>query len=119
MKKWVDATQEFSEEERHYNNTYLEICEVYDEQMEVSLFSSSIKPYEIYFKYDIFYGIIYTDAENGLKLKDKVKQELEKEYNQNEKVTDEFIDYFSETYEVSLADDIFFNPEDLLKLFDF
>ena len=35
-----NVTNTFSEERRHYSNTYLEICEVYDEAVEVSVFSA-------------------------------------------------------------------------------
>ena len=39
--------------QRYYKNKYLEICEVFDEVVEVSLFSSVDKPYEIYFSLNI------------------------------------------------------------------
>ena len=35
-----NVTNTFSEERGHYSNTYLEICEVYDEAVEVSVFSA-------------------------------------------------------------------------------
>ena len=35
-----NVTNTFSEERRHYSNTYLEICEVYDEAVEVGVFSA-------------------------------------------------------------------------------
>lgn len=38
----------FSKLERHYEGCYLEIDEVYDEELEVSLFSLQKGPYEIY-----------------------------------------------------------------------
>ena len=53
MNQWVNVTNTFSESQRHYKNTYLEICEVFDEVVEVSLFSSADKPYEIYFSFGI------------------------------------------------------------------
>ncbi len=28
MNQWIDVTNTFSESQRHYKNTYLEICEV-------------------------------------------------------------------------------------------
>ena len=31
MKEWKNVTDSFSEEQRHYKNTYMEICEVFDE----------------------------------------------------------------------------------------
>ena len=34
MKEWKNVTDSFSEEQRHYKNTYMEICEVYDEVVE-------------------------------------------------------------------------------------
>lgn len=35
MESWKNVTNTFSEKRRHYRNTYLEICEAYDEAMEV------------------------------------------------------------------------------------
>ena len=40
MGNWRNVTNTFSEERRHYSNTYLEICEVYDEAVEVGVFSA-------------------------------------------------------------------------------
>lgn len=37
---WKDVTEFFSESQRYYKDCYLEIDEVYDECVEVSLFSS-------------------------------------------------------------------------------
>ena len=51
MESWKNVTNTFSEKRRHYRNTYLEICEVYDEAVEVSVFSSESQPYEIYVSY--------------------------------------------------------------------
>ena len=46
--QWEDVTETFTESQRHYKPTYLEIDEVLDERLEVSLFSSETGPYEIY-----------------------------------------------------------------------
>lgn len=54
MSERKNVTGTFSEEERHYNGKYLEIDEVYDDVVEVSVFSAVDEPYEIYFTYDIF-----------------------------------------------------------------
>lgn len=40
MLKWENKTDTFAEEQRYYKNTYLEICEVYDEFLEASIFSA-------------------------------------------------------------------------------
>ena len=50
MAEWRNVTEEFSERQRHYNGKYLEVDEVYDEAVEVSVFSAFGEPYEIYFK---------------------------------------------------------------------
>lgn len=111
--KWEDVTNNFSEEERHYSNTYMEINEVYDGEVEVSLFSSKVGPFEIYFSYDIFYGIIYVEAEKAVAKREEIKKELVQEYQKHKKVTDEFIKLFYEKHEVCLPNDIFFNASSL------
>ena len=116
MHNWENVTEFFSEDERHYKNTYLEINEVYDGKIEVSLFSSKEGPYEIYFSYGILYGIIYVDVEKADSKREEVKKELVQEYQKNKEPTNEFINEFCEKHKVSLPNDIFF---DALGLFDF
>ena len=38
MGNWRNVTNTFSEERRHYRDTYLEICEVYDDSSLFGLF---------------------------------------------------------------------------------
>ena len=64
---WRNMTDTFSEERRHYSNTYLEICEVYDEAVEISVFSAVNNPYKIYVSYGAMYGIIYCSREEAYK----------------------------------------------------
>ena len=109
MKSWNNVTESFSNEQRHYQNMYLETCEVYDKVLEVSLFSSMVDPYEIYFSYGKFYGIIYVEKENAAEKYEAVKNELELEYRQHKDPTDTFINEFAEKHKVSLPHDIFFN----------
>lgn len=113
---WENVTDSFSDANRHYKNTYLEIDEVYDGVVEVSLFSSKEDLYEIYFSYDIFYGIIYVDEQNAYSKREEIKTELELEYNKHKEPTDKFINSFCEKHNVCLPDDIFF---DASPLFDF
>lgn len=42
MYKWKDVTEYFSEDARHYKETYLEIDEVLNEEVEVSLSRNTI-----------------------------------------------------------------------------
>ena len=114
---WENVTELFSEEDRHYKNTYMEINEVYDGKIEVSLFSSKDGLYEIYFSYGILYGIIYVDAEKAaLKREEIVKNELAQEYQNHKEPTSEFINAFCKKHEVCLPNDILF---DASALFDF
>ncbi len=116
MGKWEDVTNSFSEAQRHYKDTYLEINEVYDEVVEVSLFSSQTGPYEIYFSYGRMYGIVYVDEENAVSTREAIKSEFAQEYQKHKEPTSEFIDEFCEKYEVALPADILF---DTSNLFDF
>lgn len=116
MNSWENVTENFSEEDRHYRDSYLEINEVYDEIIEVSLFSSKEGSYEIYFSYGIFYGIIYVEAEDAYSTREEIKSELAKHYLKHKEPTNEFIDMFCSKYKVCMPDDIFFDASDLFEL---
>ena len=109
IKGWENVTETFSDAQRHYKNMYLETCEVYDEIVEVSLFSSIVDSYEIYFSYGRFYGIIYVDKENAVEKYEKVKKELELEYRQRKDPTATFTNEFAEKHEVAFPSDILFD----------
>ena len=113
MESWKNVTNTFSEKRRHYRNTYLEICEVYDEAVEVSVFSSESQPYEIY----VSYGVIYSNAEDAYAKLEEIKKVLEKEYKENKEPTDEFIEAFAEKYQLELPQDIIFDTSALFDLF--
>ena len=109
MTQWVDVTNSFSEKERHFKNLYMEMNKVYDDVIELSLFSCLEGPFEIYFSYDIFYGIIYVEAITAHEKYNEIKKELEIEYNKNKQPTSAFINDFTAKYNVQLPLDIFFN----------
>lgn len=109
MNQWRDVTNHFSEDERHYKKTYLEIDEVYGETVEVSMFSSEEGSYEIYVSYGIMYGIIYVEPENANAKREEVKKELAQECDKHKEPTDEFIDAFAEKHKLTLPNDIFFD----------
>jgi len=75
----------------------------------VSLFSSTVDSYEIYFSYGKFYGIIYVEKENAVKKYETVKSELELEYRQHKDPTVACINEFAKKNNVSLPSDIFFD----------
>ena len=105
---WENVTDAFSEEERHYNGKYLEICEVYD-KIEVSLFSSQEDLYEIYLSFGRFYGIVYVEKEKAYALQNEIKKVIIEEYIINKEPSGEFINSFANKYEICLPDDLFFN----------
>ena len=115
MKDWVDVTRCFTEEERHYKDLYMEINEVCDDLLEVSLFSSEEDLYEIYFSFEIMYGIIYVEAEEAHSKREEIKKELLTEYLKNKKPSDAFINEFCEKHKVALPNDLFFDASELFR----
>ncbi len=109
---WEDKTDYFSEEQRHYKDTYLEICEVIDDTLEVSLFSSETSEYEIYVSFGKMVGIVYSNANEAVALREKIKKELEEEYRKNKEPTSDYIDYFAEKYHLEIPFDLFFDMGD-------
>ena len=107
----------FTEEKRHYNGRYLEIDEVYDDIVEVSLFSSENHLYEIYFSFGIMYGIVYVEKEKAYDLREEIKEVLVSEYQKNKEPTGDFINEFGKKYKICLPNDLFFNAQALFDLF--
>ena len=91
---WENVTEFFSENERNYNGKYLEICEVYDDKLEVSLFSSKDSQHEIYMSFGIFYGIIYVEKETEYSLRQEIKKALVEEYSGKKEPTNENEKFF-------------------------
>lgn len=114
---WKNVTDTFSEESRYYKNTYMEICEVYDQTVEVSVFSSEEKPYEIYVSYGRMYGIVYSDKESAYEKFEQIKGDLEKECDKHKEPTGEFINIFAEKYDLCLPDDVLVDVSSLWDLF--
>ncbi len=110
MAQWEDVTNGFSEKERHYKDTYLEIDEVCGEELEVSLFSAKDRDYEIYFSFgERFYGIVYAKPEEAWQIREQMKKELEEECKRSKEPSDEFIDYFAEKFHVEMPMDTVFD----------
>lgn len=110
--KWENVTDFFSEDEKQYKNLYLEINEVYDGEVEVSLFSSQEGSYEIYISYGILHGIIYVEAEKADSKREEVKNELAREYQNHKEPIGEFINEFCEKHKVGLPNDILFDTSE-------
>lgn len=116
MNKWVDVTETFSEKQRHYMDLYLEIDEVYNEDLEVSLFSSKTGPYEIYISYGIMYGIVYAQAKEAASKREEIKKVLEEEYQKNpHNPSSVFINKFAEDYKICLPSNVLFDESGFME----
>lgn len=110
---WEDKTDYFTEKERHYKDTYLEISEVLDNTIEASLFSSEVGDYEIYVCYGKMVGIVYANADEAEALRQQMKKDLEEEYKKNKEIpSSDFVNYFGNKYRLDLPTDLFFNLDD-------
>ena len=58
MLKWENKRDTFAEEQRYYKNTYLEICEVYDEFLEASIFQQWMEHLKYMFHLEV-YMVLY------------------------------------------------------------
>lgn len=110
---WEDKTDYFTEKERHYKDTYLEISEVLDDTIEASLFSSEVGDYEIYVCYERMVGIVYASADEAEALRQQMKKDLEEEYKKNKEIpSSDFVNYFGNKYRLVLPTDLFFDMGD-------
>lgn len=109
MGRWEDVTETFGESQRHYKDTYLEIDEVYEGCVEVSLFSAKDREWEIYFSFEEIYGIVYAGADEAPKIREEMKKELAEEYDKNKYPSSEFVNRFGEKYKVEIPADTFFD----------
>lgn len=104
---WENKTDEFTEQQRHYKDKYLEICNVYNDEVEVNLYSSC-DDYEIYINYGIMFGISYVSKANAYQRFEEIKKDIEKEIQKHgSEPSDKFIDEFCKKYDVVIPDDIF------------
>ena len=58
----------------------MEIDEVLDDIIEISLFSTKKEPYEIFVSYGIMFGVSYVDRDTAVEQRDQMKKELAEEY---------------------------------------
>lgn len=79
--------------------------------MEVSVFSAVDEPWEIYFSFGIFYGIVYGEETEIYTIRDKMKEDLQKEYDQSQEPSDEFISRFIKKYDVCMPSDTVCNMD--------
>ena len=108
MSEWIDITNHFSDEERHYKHSYMEIDEVLDDIFDISLFSTKKEPYEIFVSYGIMFGVSYVDRDTAVEQRDQMKKELAEEYARNgEEPSDDFISSFAEKYKLTIQNSLF------------
>ena len=109
MAEWRDVTDTFSEDERHYNGTYMEKCEVLGDDIEVSYFSpdTSDRQGELYVSFGIMYGISYVDDSDAESQREQMKKEIEKEHEKNNKPSGAFINSFCRKYDLTITNSLF------------
>ena len=108
MLKWKDVTDSFTEPSRHWKGRYLELCEVAEEQIELSLFSSPHDIWEVYVNYGKMYGVSYVDSDNAVAHRNAMKSEIEAEYERNGLYpSDAFIDAFAKKYQLDILGALF------------
>lgn len=106
---WKDKTYSFTEKQRHFKNKYLEICNVFDERVEVNLYSSD-EEYEIYVNYGKMFGISYVSEEEAYERFEMIKEDIEKEIEKNGfDPSRDFVNEFCEKYQITIPNDIFFD----------
>lgn len=111
---WRNVTEDFSEEQRHYKNLYLEECEVLDGRVEVSLFVADLPEddCEVYFSFGNFYGIVYASVDDARDKFEAIRREIEEERAKNGEPSSDFINSFCKRHGVALPSDIFFDLGD-------
>ena len=113
MAEWKNVTNHFTEEERHYRGTYLEICEVMDDEIEVSWFSSDDdnEPGQIYMSFGIMYGISYVSNADAEAQRDEMKREIAEEHEKNNEPSSDFINSFAAKYKLTIENSLFNETE--------
>lgn len=105
---WKDVTDYFTEEQRHWKGTYMEIDEVAFEQIECSLFSNPRDLWEIYVSYGNMYGVSYAPAEKAAAQRKQMMHDIEEEYKKNQlEPSKEFINSFGKKYKLNIMNAYF------------
>jgi len=108
MLDWKDVTETFTEPSRHWKGRYLELCEVAEGEIELSLFSRPDDNWEVYVNYGKMYGISYVHADNAVEYRNAMKAEIEAEYESNGlNPSDAFIDAFAGKYQLDIMSALF------------
>lgn len=108
MLDWKDVTDTFTEPSRHWKGRYLELCEVTENEIELSLFSCPDDEWEVYVNYGRMYGVSYAPADKAADHRNAMKAEIEAEYQKNGmKPSNEFINAFAGKYQLDVMNAIF------------
>ena len=105
---WKDVTDTFPERSRHWKGRYLELCEVAENEIELSLFSCPDDMWEVYVNYGKMYGVSYAPAEKAAEHRNAMKAEIEAEFEQNGlNPSNDFIRTFATKYELDILNAVF------------
>lgn len=102
MKQWENKTGCFSEWQRWYKGLYLEIDFVYDDKMEISLFTGLPgNRVEIYCNLGWHTYVVRVSREEAEKLFPKLQDEMVKMYEEDPGFSEENLKKFKEKYHLS------------------
>lgn len=108
MAQWIDVTDTFDEDTRFWKGLYMEQCEVIDDIVECSLFSSKTDDWEIYFNYGIMHGVIYAPEDKAWDTRKEIKKEILEEYEKSgSQPSDEFMAAFGKKYDIDVMNAFF------------
>ena len=118
--EWISRIDYFSLEDRHYKDSFLEICEVYDDKVEVDLFSrEDPNDWEIYIIFGYMTGLVKTSKDKEAKKREEIKKALIEEYKKNESPSDEFVKKFEKEFNFEWQEPFDDSVDPFAALYDF
>lgn len=110
-KQWIDITNNYSEDSRHYNGKYLEKSFLLDEEIEIQIYEviedGFDYTHEIFVNCKQFYGSTYP-KNNPYELFEQMKEDIYKESFKKNRYSKKFINEFCKKYNLGIAMDSYF-----------
>ena len=113
MMQWEDKTSTFSEEQKHFSDTYLLKCNVLDNNSEVNIYEKEDGSYEFYVSYGKMYGIIPFSGDDPYEKAEEIMDVIMQDYLKNKVPSSDFINTFVKEYNLGLPANTFFDMDSL------
>ena len=118
MMQWEDKTSTFTEEQKHFSNTYLLKCNVLDDNIEVNIYEKEDGNYEFYVSYGKMYGIIPFSGDDPYEKAEEIMDVIFQDHLNNKVPSSDFINTFAKEYNLGLPANTFFDMDSLFKGMD-